>query len=154
MSGKILNDQGISNGELGMTAQVEPIRGKVAKVISVRQVALNIGKASGVEAGMLFDIVAPASLEIQDPETGEMLGAIQPGAKARVRVFSVSEKFSLASTYRTEAVGGLRLRGDLRLGPLRKVETFRTRDPLDEAFSEEGAYVAQGDAVMQVIDGA
>ena len=152
MSEKILNDQGMSD-ELDTTARAEPISGKVAKVISVRRVALNIGKSSGVEAGMLFDIVAPGNLEIQDPETGEMLGTIRPGAKARVRVFSVSEKFSLASTYRIEAIGGLQLRGDLGLGSLRKIETFRTRDPLDSAFSEEGAYVAQGDTVVQVIDG-
>ncbi|MYC33336.1 MAG: hypothetical protein F4X64_09180 [Chloroflexi bacterium] len=149
-----MNDQKTSEGSLDTADRLEPIRGKVARVISVRQVALNVGQSSGVEEGMLFDIVDPQQLEIRDPETNEMLGIIRPKAKARVRVFSVSEKFSLASTYRTESIGGLQLRGDVRMGGLLgRVETFRTRDSLAEAFSEEGAYVAQNDTVIQVING-
>ena len=111
---------------------------------------MNIGGNSDVQEGMLFDIVVPETLEITDPETGEVLGAIQPKAKARVRVFSVSDKFSLATTYRTESIGNIRLRGDLPFGI--RVETLKTRDTLHEAFTEQASYVSAGDAVIQVID--
>lgn len=151
MSEKTLSDQNISESQPKAAAEIDPIRGKVAKVISSREVALNIGKTSDVQEGMLFDIVVPSTLEITDPETGEVLGTVQPRAKARVRVFSVSDRFSLATTYRTESFGGIQLRGDLAFG--RRVETLKTRDTLDEAFTDQGSYVTAGDRVVQVIDG-
>ena len=150
MSEKTLNGQGISETGAEMTDGIEPIYGKVARVISNRAVALNVGASNGVQEGMLFDIVVPSTLEISDPETGEVLGTVQPGAKARVKVYRVNEKFSLASTYRTESIGSLRLRGDLPFGM--RVETLNTRDTLHEAFTERGSYVTAGDSVVQVID--
>ena len=150
MSEKTLNGQGTSGTDSDMTARTEPIRGKVAKVISTRVVALNIGTNSGVQEGMLFDIVVAGTLEITDPETGEVLGTVQPSAKARVKVYRVNKKISLASTYRTESIGGLRLRGDHAFGI--RVETLHTRDTLHEAFSERTSYVIAGDAVVQVIE--
>ncbi len=136
-----------------MATQIEPIRGKIAKVISSREVALNIGKDCNVQVGMLFDIVVPGNLEIRDPETLEVLGSVQPRSKARVKVVSVEDKFAVAATYRKEYVGGpYRLLGDVRLGGDVRIETLRTREALDEAFSEKERYVATGDPVVQVID--
>ena len=152
MSEEILSAQNICDGQPDEPAEINPIRGQVAKVISNREVALNIGKNRDVQEGMLFDIVVPGTLEITDPETGEVLGTVRPGRKARVRVFSVSEKFSLATTYRTESIGGIRLRGDLAFG--RRIEEFKTRDTLNEAFTDRAAYVTAGDPVVQVIEGA
>ena len=72
MSEEILSDQNIEEAKPPEPAEMHPITGKVAKVISNREVALNIGKTGGVREGMLFDIVVPGSLEITDPETGEL----------------------------------------------------------------------------------
>ena len=151
MSEEILNDHNIEEAKPLESVEMHPITGKVAKVISNREVALNIGKTGGVREGMLFDIVVPGSLEITDPETGELLGTVRPGSKARVRVFSVNDRFSLATTYRTTGFGGISLRGDLPFA--RQVETLKTRDTLHEAFTERAGYVTAGDPVVQVIDG-
>ena len=59
-----------------MTTLTEPIRGKVAKVLSHREVVLNVGKKHNVEIGMVFDILFRGYDEIKDPDTGEVLGGI------------------------------------------------------------------------------
>lgn len=137
-----------------MAASIEPIRGKIAQIISSREVALNIGKNRNVQVGMLFDIAVPGNLEIRDPETREVLGSLQPKAKARVRVVSVADKFAVAATYRPESVNPLRLRGDVGFlfGTQTRTETLKTREALNENFSQEGGYVTIGDPVVQVID--
>lgn len=135
-----------------MTTSTEPIRGKIAQVISSREVALNIGKNRNVQVGMIFDIVVPGNLEIRDPETREVLGSVQPKAKARVKVVSVADKFAVAVTYRTESVNPLRLRGDIAYAFGIRTETLNTRETLNDNFSQEGGYVAIGDPVVQVID--
>ena len=50
-----------------MTSQVEPIRGKVARVLSVREVALNKGSADGVKIGMVFKIIRSPGLRNHGP---------------------------------------------------------------------------------------
>ncbi len=151
MSEEILSEQNFCDGQPKQPAEIDPIRGKVARVISNRTVALNIGENHDVQEGMLFDILVPGTLEIADPETGEVLGIVRPGTKARIRVLSVREKFSLAATYRTESIGGIRLRGDLAFG--RRTEEFKTRDTLHEGFADQASYVTAGDPVVQVIEG-
>ncbi|MCH8311261.1 MAG: hypothetical protein IIB17_12315 [Chloroflexi bacterium] len=55
-----------------MTAEVKRIKGKVARILNSKEVALNIGRKNGVELGMLFNILDSKSYEIEDPDTGEM----------------------------------------------------------------------------------
>ena len=90
-----------------MTNPVEPIRGKVARVLNSREVALNKGSSDGVEVGMIFKILSPASA-IKDPDTGELLGSIEL-EKISVEISAVYERVSVASTYRTHKVnvGGI-----------------------------------------------
>ena len=35
----------------------EPIRGKVARILDERKIALNLGYANGVSVGMYFDVI-------------------------------------------------------------------------------------------------
>ena len=144
-----------------MTTQSNAISGEVAKVISDREVALNVGREKGVEIGMLFDILVPGDLEIADPKTGEVLGRIERHrAKARVRVASLEDRFCIARTYRTEQVnvGGPdalpKLRGDLNLQRwITGVEKIRTHEAIDSGgLTESERFVAVGDPVMQVSD--
>ena len=159
MSGKTFSDQKTSEREDGGNSQPKAIRGKVAKVISDQEVALNVGNTHNVEVGMIFDIIPPEhpkDFEIKDPETGEVLGNIQPKAKARVKVVSVNDKFSLAATYRLESIEHLNLRGDLLPFPAvmgkRRVESFKTREAPQESTEQRTFYVARGDAAVQVIN--
>ncbi len=132
----------------------DPIRGKVAKILNAREVAINLGSAQGVRPGMYFDVVARYE-DIVDPDTRESLGAIER-PKTRVKITWVQEKLSLASTYKSRevAVGGMPLGEFSRaLMPpkwLKKYETLtaeETAEPLDEKES----LVKVGDAVVQVV---
>ena len=140
-----------------MLTQTELIRGKVAKILNLRDVALNIGQKQGVELGMLFDILSTKGLDIEDPDTGEDLGSIEL-PKARVKISRVYDKVSVATTYRTERVnvGGVGLNAlfqppkwETRYETLKIKESFeRSGEDLDEHDS----YVARGDVVVQVLD--
>lgn len=143
-----------------MATQSEQIRGRVARVLSDREVALNVGREHNVEVGMLFDITVSAALEITDPDTGNALGQIdRVRVKARVKVSSVEDKFCIARTYRMERVnvGGRdalpKLRGDLDLPRWEpRVERITTHEISSDGLTESERYVATGDAVQQVMD--
>ena len=133
------------------------IRGKVARVLNSREVALNIGSADGVAVRMYFDVMDREGEDITDPDTGETLGSIQR-AKVRVRTIYVQEKLSLAATYRQRRVntgGMLDTSFSKFLMPQKWVseyETLKSTEKTWEPLSEEESYVEIGDPVVQVID--
>ncbi len=138
----------------------EVIRGKVARILNSREIAINVGSQSGVVVGMDFDIV-DENEEIRDPDTNQVLGVIgRP--KVRVKVTRVQERLSLASTYKTRRVnvGGQGLGSEM--GPLTKAflprewiterETIKTEERTWDDIDETENYVKTGDAVVQVIE--
>ena len=74
------------------------IRGKVARILNSREIAINIGSNHGVQPGMFFDIMDQRHQDILDPDTGDILGSIER-PKVRVKVVVVQDNLSLASTY-------------------------------------------------------
>lgn len=52
---------------------------------------------------MRFDILDPEGENIEDPETGEILGSLKR-VKVRVEVIKVQEKLSVASTYKKKRI--------------------------------------------------
>ncbi len=145
-----------------MTTQTRPIRGKVAKVLSDRQVALNVGKTHNVVAGMLFDIVVQLKHTIEDPDTGELLGNVnQEIPKARVKVARVEDKFSIATVYPQQpaiannSTPPPTLKGDLFTGLFRSfnpVHNLKTTEGYSRNLEEKDSYVSTGDPVVQVLD--
>ena len=137
----------------------ELIRGKVAKVLNAREVALNIGAQQGVELGMCFDILSTNGIDIKDPDTGDPLGNVDL-AKAKVKVSRVYERVSVASTYRTKRVnvGGVGLGISQMFQPPKwedRFETLRTKGSFEnsaEELDEEDSYVSTGDPVVQLIE--
>ena len=150
-----------------MTTRVEPIRGKVAKILNTREVALNVGTQQGVQLGMVFNILAPGSGEVRDPDTGEVLGSVDL-AKAMVRVNAAHEKFAVAGTFRSKRVnvGGTASAGiDLYNHNIRRLfeppkwetryETLKVKggfEAVTEQLDEDDSYVSVGDPVLQVVD--
>ena len=138
-------------------ADQKPIRGKVARVLSDREVALNRGLSNGVEVGMIFDIVRSAGLDIQDPDTGEMLGSIDV-PKASVKITTVQERVSVAATFRTRKVnvGGSGVGLGLFEPPRWEYhyETLRLRDDSTDPneTTDSDTTVSVGDPVVQVLD--
>ncbi len=136
----------------------EPIRGKVARVLNSRELAINLGTKQGVELGMYFDILDPKSQEIRDPDSNEVLGSVER-PKVRVKVEKVQDKVCIASTYKktqvnkggTFAIGGF---ANSLMPPkwITKYETLKTDEQTWEDLSEEESYVKIGDPAVQVID--
>ena len=140
-----------------MATQVKPIRGKVAQILSSREVALNVGLHDGVEIGMLFDIVTPKGHDITDPVTGDVLGSLDR-PKVRVKIVSVQDRLSVAATFRKkrENIGGssdlIGLYSRMSSPPrwITKYETLKTTDSTWEDLPDEDSYISKGDPVVQV----
>ena len=78
------------------------IRGKVAKVLSSRDLMLNVGSKDGVESGMEFHVVDKVAAK--DPVSQRQLSPIEV-LKARVMVNEVVEDACVASTFRRQTPG-------------------------------------------------
>ena len=137
----------------------KPIRGKVARVLNTREIAINVGVEDGVTVGMYFDVMDLQYEDVRDPDTDEVLGSIER-PKVKVKIIHVQEKLSLATTYRKERVntGG----SFMPLGPFARylmppnwVTRYETLSRIEEArdvLDEEESYVKTGDPVVQVIE--
>ncbi len=142
---------------MGATSEVA-IAGKVAKIISSREVIINRGDVDGVAEGMVFAILDPGARDVKDPDTGELLGSVYR-PKAWVRVTSVQDKISVASTFRRTRtnVGGtfpMDVTGLSRiLMPPKyedRIETFKTNEAPWEPLNESESFVNVGDPVELV----
>ncbi len=141
-----------------MSTVVKPIQGKVARILNKRIVVLNRGTNHGVDLGMVFNILSPIDREIKDPDTGEVLGSFKR-TKIKVKVTSVDERMSFASTFRKQRinVGGAGLPS---IGLERifepptwqtQYETLQTDEELLGVLDEEESRVQTGDPVVQDI---
>src|SRR5579859_2462506 len=136
--------------ETFMAGDTPLLQGKVAKILTEREVAINIGRTQGVTKGMRFAILAPTPEEISDPETGEMLDVVDR-TKVLVQATEVRERVTICSTYRTIKISGGAFSAAYSLSrlfdPPREVhETLRIEDSsLPAPLSPEESYVKIGD---------
>ena len=75
--------------------------GKVAQIVSEREIAINIGKKDGVVQGMQFSVLAATPQEVTDPDTGELLDTIDR-SKIDVEATEVRDKITICSTFATK----------------------------------------------------
>ena len=133
------------------------IRGKVARILNSREVALNVGASDGVRNGMQFDILSPELHDIRDPDTNEVIGSVNR-PKVRVQVGIIENRFCVAHTFRRRRVNiggsGLGIGYDTRLFEppnwVTKTETFKTAEDTWENLSGQDSYVKTGDPVVEV----
>ncbi len=139
-----------------MTSPTQPIRGKVARILDLREVVINRGSADQVRIGMIFKILSSKDSVITDPDTGEQLGTVGR-EKTRVKVTEVQPNLAVASTYRSQRVnvGGSGL-GSLDTSSLfappkweTRVETLKVDDVAIGKLEGEDAVVRIGDLVVQ-----
>ena len=135
-----------------ITNKDEPIQGKVARILTARELTINIGYNHGVREGMKFKILSKAVLEIYDPDTYEKLGILDR-EKVRVVATEVQDKVSICKTYMKRTTPGYKF-PDLSniFGPSREVhETLKIEDAsLPPPISEDESYVEAGDRVIQL----
>jgi hypothetical protein len=79
-------------------AEQKLLRGKVADILGKYELAINIGKNSGVKLGMEFAVLGKKL--ITDPDSHKTLGTYNYD-KVRVRVTQIEDNFSVASTMST-----------------------------------------------------
>jgi hypothetical protein len=77
-----------------------PIRGRVAKLITDEELVINRGRRDGVRQRMRFDVLDTRTQDVKDPDTGEVLGSIRR-AKTRVIVTAVEDQLCLAERVRS-----------------------------------------------------
>jgi hypothetical protein len=131
------------------------IEGKVARVLTSRDLVLNRGAEHGVNEGMIFEVLDPEGSDIPDPDTGEVIGSVYR-PKVRVRVEIVEPKLAVAKTYRKRRInvggtGGIDI-SQMLSAPRWKVipETFKSEDAEWERISEGQSIVKVGDPVRQI----
>ncbi len=117
----------------------EPIKGKITNVIDLYTIIINVGQKQNVSVGMIFKIIAKV-IQIKDPDSHELLGTMEL-EKDRVKITSVSEKFSLAQTFQSV------------LAPISPTLSFSQvmQKTLDTEAQEIDRKVRVGDVVIQVL---
>ncbi|MCJ7492499.1 MAG: hypothetical protein MUP15_10200 [Dehalococcoidia bacterium] len=130
-----------------------PIEGRVARILNIREVAINVGATQGVEEGMVFAILSKEPLVIIDPDSGQQLGS-EDRVKVRVKATEVYERYSVCRTF--EVVPGfnpleaIATAGALLATPPR-VKTLKVESSdLPEPLAEDASYVKTGDRVRQI----
>ncbi len=131
----------------------QPIKGKVAGILTEREITINVGSLNGVYEGMKFKVLANSPMEVTDPETGEKLGIIDR-EKVRVAATEIQEKFSVCRTYRVKVIGGWNFPNLAALNVRQEFpETLKVEDSqLPQPLSEEESYVKVGDRVIQLVE--
>ena len=139
----------------------QPIRGKIARVLNEREIAINAGTTDGVTVGMQFEVMYTQGEDVRDPDTGEVLGAIEL-PKTRVQVIHAQEKLSVAVTPRskTDLLEDLATLAIPTLGPVARSVIVTPRKPYaplkktrkTDNELEKDNFVKIGDPVVQVLE--
>lgn len=132
------------------------ITGKVAEIVSDRELILNRGSEHGVRKGMYFNILDTATDSIKDPETGEVLGGFKR-IKISVVAVEVAEKITLAQTFRSKTVNlggqgmGLSVIAGAFTEPkyVERVETLKLDPSAPKPIGASESVVAVGDPFEQ-----
>jgi hypothetical protein len=137
-----------------------PIQGRVAKILSSRELVINRGTADGVRIGMVFDVLDPEAENIRDPETDEILGSVYR-PKLPLKVSATEEHLAVARTFRSTRVNVGGIGGFGASGAVSKLfqppefvehhETFKADDAAWEHIDESQSFVKIGDPVVELI---
>jgi hypothetical protein len=125
------------------------IEGRVARILTERELIITRGRQDGVVVGMQFEVLARETLEVTDPETGESLGALDR-SKVRVEATEIYDKFAICETVQLVDTGsGLMSPSDF-FRPRRTLpHTLNAKESLPP-LSEAESIVKVGDRVRQV----
>lgn len=136
--------------------QSDMIQGKVAEVLTNRELLINRGSEDGVEIGMRFAVLNRRGVDVKDPDTGEPLGSAKV-VKTVVKVVRIEgAHLSAARTFRTitgtPGLGSLLSATAYLAGTPDRTETLSIHGSGAKAeLDPEESYVKIGDPVVQTI---
>ena len=129
----------------------ERIKGKVAAILSRRELILNVGSEDGVEIGMMFVILNSKGIDVTDPDSGKVLGTVEV-PKTVVKVVRVDDPhLSVARTFRTlRGTPGILGSMSSITGTPSRPETLEITpgSSLKAELSEEDSYIKRGDIAL------
>lgn len=135
------------------------IEGKVAGILTKRELVINRGVADGVEIGMRFAILNRQGIDVKDPDTDEVLGSVEM-VKTIVKVVRLDgEHLCTARTFRTIA-GTRSVASALAsstfaniVGVPDRTETLQIdqNSTLREELAPEESFVKVGDPAVEAI---
>lgn len=132
----------------------ENITGKVAGILTRRELLINRGEADGVEVGMRFAVLNRQGIDVKDPDTGEVLGSAEI-IKTVVKIVRIDgEHLSVGRTFRTihgspGVIASIGL-GAAWAGTPNRVETLDiSGSVLKEELKAEDSYIKVGDPVVE-----
>lgn len=139
-----------------MTNDDDRKRGKVAAILTKRELVLNLGTADAIEVGMKFVILNSHGIDVKDPETGMVLGTVEV-PKTVVKVVRIDgEHLSVARTFRTIAgtvgpLGGIAAMQMAMAGTPSRTETLDIREgsSLKAELSPEDSFIKPGDVALE-----
>jgi hypothetical protein len=127
------------------------ITGKVAGLLTKRELVINRGHADGVEIGMRFAVLNRQGIDIRDPDTGEVLGSTEV-VKTVVKIVRIdAEHLAVGRTFRAIAgTPGILSLGTSLAGSPPRLETLSIEGAsLKEELDPADSYVKVGDPVVQ-----
>ena len=135
-----------------MTNEDDRKRGKVAAILTRRELVLNLGSADGVVIGMKFVVLNRQGIDVRDPDTGKVLGSVEV-PKTVVKVVRVDgEHLSVARTFRTIRGNAGVLAGIAAFGGTPdRTETLDIAEgsSLKAELSAEESYIKPGDVALE-----
>lgn len=141
-----------------MTTDDARIRGKVAAILTRRELFLNVGEEDGVELGMKFAILTSEGVDIPDPDSGEILGTVNlPKTVVKVVRFN-GPNLSVGRTFRTiqgsPGIASAVLDISSITGTPSRTETLaiESGSSLRAELSEQESYVKPGDPAVLIED--
>lgn len=121
------------------------LHGKVAQLLNVRQLAVNIGRKHGVQEGMYFAVLNRNAADIRDPDTHELLGStVLP--KVHVKVTKVEAEFCIAD------VEGTRFRKGFTLPAFFYTEYAEVPKTLSRSENAEVEEIEEKDSIVRIGD--
>lgn len=128
------------------------IRGKVAAILSRRELVLNVGEEAGVTEGMRFVILNSKGVDVKDPDTGDVLGSVEV-PKTLVKIVRVDgPRLSVGRTFRTIAGSpGLFSATSMLAGRPDRKETLEIEEgsSLKAELPDYQSYVKPGDVALE-----
>jgi hypothetical protein len=128
------------------------IEGKVAGVLTLRELVINRGTADGVEIGMRFAVLNRQGIDIKDPDSGQSLGSVEL-VKTIVKIVRIQgDHLAVGRTFRTiKGSPGLSALAAFSGTPDRAETLAIEGSSLKAELSPEDSLVKPGDPVVQTM---